>query len=318
MLIVINADPDSIASAMAAKRLLWRKVAAVTIASINTVKRSDNIAMINLLGGSHVHIKNIDIARYDRFIIVDSQPDHHPRFSGFTPNVIIDHHPETSCDADFNDIRPDYGAVATIMTEYLKAAGIKPSIKLATALFYAIKTDTDNFIRKTTMKDVRAFQFLYPFTSTQLLQRIETTEISPDFLKYYEKAFKIKRWRKRRMFVHLGKVKSPDACVLIADFFMKVKNVEWSIVSGIYHKKLIIIFRNLGIQKNAGKTANAAFGDLGPSGGHKNMARSELDLKAVGNETGLADDDKLLDWIIRRVESPGKGRGKKNNKKNPN
>ena len=31
VLIVINADPDAIASAMAVKRLLWRKVSSVTI-----------------------------------------------------------------------------------------------------------------------------------------------------------------------------------------------------------------------------------------------------------------------------------------------
>ena len=50
VLIVINADPDAIASAMAVKRLLWRKVASVTISHINTIERPDNLAMIRLLG----------------------------------------------------------------------------------------------------------------------------------------------------------------------------------------------------------------------------------------------------------------------------
>jgi nanoRNase/pAp phosphatase (c-di-AMP/oligoRNAs hydrolase) len=49
VLILINADPDSIASAMAVKRLLWRKVSSVTISNINIIKRPDNIAMIRLL-----------------------------------------------------------------------------------------------------------------------------------------------------------------------------------------------------------------------------------------------------------------------------
>ena len=49
VLIGINADPDAIASAMAVKRLLWRKTAGVTIANINTIKRPDNRAMIQRL-----------------------------------------------------------------------------------------------------------------------------------------------------------------------------------------------------------------------------------------------------------------------------
>lgn len=50
VLIGINADPDAIASAMAVKRLLWRKVAGVTIASTNVIKRPDNLTMLRLLG----------------------------------------------------------------------------------------------------------------------------------------------------------------------------------------------------------------------------------------------------------------------------
>jgi len=49
VLVVINADPDAIASAMAIKRLLWRKVAGVTISNVNVISRPDNAAMIRLL-----------------------------------------------------------------------------------------------------------------------------------------------------------------------------------------------------------------------------------------------------------------------------
>ena len=60
VLILINADPDSIASAMAVKRLLWRRVAGVTISNINVIKRPDNLAMIRLLGVNMTHIDEID------------------------------------------------------------------------------------------------------------------------------------------------------------------------------------------------------------------------------------------------------------------
>mgnify|MGYP000223631019 CR=1 FL=1 len=66
---------------------------------------------------------------------------------------------------------------STILTEYLRLAKIKPSLKLATALFYAIKTDTHNFERPSTEADVRAFHYLFAFTRHALVRRIEIAEL---------------------------------------------------------------------------------------------------------------------------------------------
>ncbi|MGD8509389.1 MAG: hypothetical protein PVH81_10855, partial [Syntrophobacterales bacterium] len=43
VLITIWADPDALASALALKRLLWRKVQSVTIAHFNEINRYDNV-----------------------------------------------------------------------------------------------------------------------------------------------------------------------------------------------------------------------------------------------------------------------------------
>ena len=53
VLIVINADPDAIASAMAVSRLLWRRVLSVTISNVNTINRPDNLTMLRLSEGGH-------------------------------------------------------------------------------------------------------------------------------------------------------------------------------------------------------------------------------------------------------------------------
>jgi nanoRNase/pAp phosphatase (c-di-AMP/oligoRNAs hydrolase) len=302
VLILINADPDAIASAIALKRLLWRKVAGVTIAHTNVITRPDNLNMIRLLGVSLVFIGEIDFARFTRLALVDSQPNHHPAFAELNFQVIIDHHPDTGIKAPFVDIRPRYGATATMMTEYLKAAKIKPSAKLATALYYAIKTDTDDFRRQAVIEDVRAFQYLFRHANIHMARKIEQSDLKLEFLKYFKRAFNQMRIRKGRVFVHLGAVSNPDVCVLVADFFMRVASVGWSIVSGTCDKKLIIVFRNDGIRKNAGKVAKKSFGALGSAGGHKNMARAELALDALQGEVNRQDDRKLFLWIIKKIE----------------
>lgn len=302
VLVLINADPDSIASAMAVKRLLWRKVASVTLSNINVIKRPDNIAMIRLLGVQLIHTNEIDEKQFSRFVIIDSQPSHHEVFARFKPDVIIDHHPETGDKAPFVDIRPKYGATATIMTEYLRSAKIKPSAKLATGLFLGIKIDTSNFERQTLIEDMRAFQFLFRHANIHLVRKIEQSDLRLDFLKYFKSALEDMRMHKGRIFVHLGPIVNPDVCVLIADFFMRVVSVNWSIVSGIYKEKLILIFRNDGLRGNAGILAEKGFGLIGSAGGHKSSARAEISVEDLKEVADPADDKKLLQWIINQVE----------------
>jgi len=302
VLILINADPDAIGCAMAVKRLLWRKVAGITISNINVIKRPDNLAMIRLLGVNLVHVDEIGETEFTKTVIVDSQPDHNESFARFRRHVIIDHHPDTGVDAPFLDIRPKYGAASSIMTEYLRSAKIKPSAKLATGLFLGIKTDTDNFERQTQIEDLRAFQYLFKYANIHLARKIDQAELKFDFLKYFKIALQTRRMRKCKAFVHLGTVVNPDVCVLIADFFMRVDSVTWSIISGIYDKKLIVIFRNDGIRKNAGTVAHDAFGFIGSAGGHKSMARAELPVADLKEHTDYKDDKKLLRWIMSRIE----------------
>lgn len=301
VLIAINADPDAIASAMALKRLLWRKVAGVTVASVNVIRRPDNLAMLRLLGVKLAPLANVAVERFQRVALLDSQPSHHEAFQKLPLDVIIDHHPLSGAQARFVDIRPRYGATASILTEYLRAARIKPSSKLATALFLGIKTDTSDFERETQIEDVVAFQFLFRHANIPLARRIEKTDLTFRFLKYFQRAIADRRLVRGKVFAHLGPVVSADVCVLIAEFFMRVATVNWSIVSGICDRKLVVVFRNDGIRRKAGLVAREAFAQLGSAGGHKTMARAEIPLAGLHEVVDHRQDRKVLNWIVQRV-----------------
>ena len=302
VLILINADPDAIASAMAVKRLLWRKVNNITISNINTIDRPDNCAMVELLGVNLTHIKDLDETRFNRVVMVDSQPSHNVLFENFSVDVVIDHHPDTASKVPFQDIRPKYGATASIMTEYLKAAKIKPATKLATALLLGIKNDTGNFEQKTLPEDVRSFQYLFRHANKHMVRKIEQSEIRPDYLKFFKKALENRRVRKGKVFVFLGPVPNPDICVLIADFFLKISSIKWSIVAGYHQKKLVIIFRSDGLRKNAGKIAEQGFDEFGSAGGHKTMARAEIPLSVLRPLIDHRDDSKVIRWIMSQIK----------------
>lgn len=281
VLIVISADPDAIASAMAVKRLLSYRVQSVVIGYPNEIRRLNNMTMVDRLKIPLHRLHTLPVKDYSKRILLDSQPTHLTCFEKIAFDVVIDHHPVTEgWDADFIDIRPEYGAVASMMVEYLRAANIKPSVSLATALFYGIKVDTQNFQKKNMqIADGISFRYLFELANRNLVRKFELTELRRSELKYFRTALNEVKASKGRAYAHLGRVGTPDILVIIADFLNHVDKFEWAMVSGIYGEKLVVIIRCDGYRKNAGKLAQKTFGEYGPAGGHKEAARAEAPLK---------------------------------------
>jgi nanoRNase/pAp phosphatase (c-di-AMP/oligoRNAs hydrolase) len=303
ILVTIDADPDSMASAMAVKRILWRRVRAVTIAHFNEIRRFDNLTMARLLKIPLVKLNKIDPQNFSKTMLVDGQPHHHPSLAKFKYDAVIDHHPITMpVQAAFVDIRPEYGATATIMTEYLRRAKIMPSKSLATALVYAIRADTRNFEAGALDADVNAFHFLFQYANMHLLSRIETAEMGLEELSYFQQALENRRIRKGKIFSYLGRIHSQDTLVLVADFFMKCHEVTWAVVFGIYRKNLVVVIRNDGLRKNAGSLAGKAFGPFGNAGGHRAMARAEIPLVNLKGHLQEQDTATLSQFVIRQFE----------------
>ena len=301
VLITIWADPDALASALALKRLLWRKVQSVTIAHLNEIKRFDNLTMIRLLKIPLVRLHKVDGSSFSKIVLVDGQPDHNEAFANFDYDVVIDHHPRTtSRGVPFLDIRPDYGAAATMMTEYLRAARIRPSKSLATALLFAIRVDTSNFESGVIEEDIKAFRYLFPHADMNLLRKIEIADIGEEDLKYFQRALENKESIDGRIFSHLGRVQSPDNLVLVADFFMRLHEIDWVIVSGIYRKTLVVVIRNDGFHKDAGTRAHSAFGRFGTAGGRRAKARAEIPMANLPKHLGKDDAASLGRFVIRQ------------------
>ena len=299
--VIINADPDAMASALALKRLFWRKVKKTMIFHINTIKRADNLSLVKLLKIKQQHIRSLNAAEFTKWAIVDSQPHHNEQLAKHRFDIIIDHHPPgQNSSALLVDIREEYGAASTILTEYLRAAKIKPSPRLATALFYGIKTDTDNFARPTTPNDINAFRYLYQFTNINIIKKIESSEMTKETLSEFRTALDNLTFIKDKAFIHMGKVNNPDILVIIADFFLKMVEATWCIVSGVYGQKLIIIFRNAGFRLDAGKKAKRLFGKWGSAGGHTSAARAEIPLHEI--KPGLQNASEAKQFVLGKIK----------------
>ncbi len=304
VLITIDPDPDAIASALALKRLLWHKVQSTTIGMIRPIRRLNNVTMVRLLKLPLALLSDLSPKQFSKFLLVDGQPQHNEKFLQFPYSVVIDHHPMTGAvDAPFVEVHPEFGATSTMLTQYLRAAKIKPSQALATTLLYGIKTDTRSFERKTLDDDIEAFRYLFGLANHNILRKIEISDLSLKDLKFFHKAVERKHVVKDRIFAHLDEVSSADILVEIAEFLLKIHDISWSIISGIYEEHLIICVRNDGYRKDAGRTVRRAFGSIGCAGGHQAMARAEIPMEKVSQAVGKLTS-KGIEQFIRRQLSP--------------
>jgi nanoRNase/pAp phosphatase (c-di-AMP/oligoRNAs hydrolase) len=304
VLIIIDPDPDAIASALAFKRLLWHKVQSTTIGMIRPIRRLNNLTMVRVLRIPLVLLNRDKPEPYDKYVVVDGQPSHNEFFQRFHYTAIIDHHPvlDSPSQDSFVDIRPDYGSTSTILMEYLRTAHIKPSQTIATTLLYGIKTDTRNFERNTILADIEAFRQLFPLANHNLLRKIEISDLSFADLKFFHKAVERKHVVRDRLFAHLDEVPTADILVVLAEFFLKVHDVSWSIISGILDGNLIIVVRSGGT-RDAGKIIRKAFGNLGCAGGHQAMARAEIPLANLSQVLEKPTSE-AIEVLIRKRMSP--------------
>src|SRR6186997_1128489 len=181
-------DPDALASGLALRNLLRRTKTTAIIGAMQGVTRPENLRMANMLD-IHVDIVTpAQVADYHRVAMVDVQPHY---FGGAVDRVdlVIDHHPEhPGYSAVYKDIRADYGSTSTILTEHLRAVDVNISERTATAMLYAIKSDTLFFARHTNRVDLEAFSFLYPLADAALIRKMEGAEITLERLEYVLKA----------------------------------------------------------------------------------------------------------------------------------
>ena len=278
-------DPDAIASAMALRELLLRKkgLAKCVFAATEPFRRQQNKELAQAMRLNIRLLSQVDANDYRLIALVDAQPS----FFGdqpqmIKPTVVFDHHPRHGdWQAELVDIRPHYGALATVLTEYLLCACIRIPRNLHTALLYGIKTDTDNFDRETLAEDIRAYTYHTRHANMRLIRRIELNQTPRSYLKYYDSAFHAMKHYRGRHVGFLGHVESPDVCVQVADFYLRLIGTYYVVVAGIVNDKLIIIFRGDGYRQDCGAIAQSVCGLIGQGGGHRSAARIEIPLKTL-------------------------------------
>lgn len=294
-----NPDPDALASAHALKIILAAKKRGVSIGYTGAIGRPENAAMMRQLKIKAKPLSEKEAARYEIIALVDAQPQFFADFKLSRCDIVIDHHPITKKHkVSFFDIRPNYHATCSIMTEYLKAADIGLTKNLASALFYGIKTDARHFMGDMSHGDLEAIKWLKQKMDRYIVNQIEFSQFTGESLDYFSIALVRRRYLNGVLFTHLGPVPFSDICVQIADFLIRVENVSWALVTCVVGETLVIVFRNDGIKKDAGYLARTAFDGIGSAGGHKSMGRAEIKQSYLPQGLLLTDNRGIEEFVL--------------------
>jgi nanoRNase/pAp phosphatase (c-di-AMP/oligoRNAs hydrolase) len=295
-------DPDALASGLALRNLLRRTKATAIIGAMQGVTRPENLRMANMLDIQVEQITPTSFAAFDRVATVDVQPHY---FGGLLEraDLVIDHHPEQpGYSAVFKDIRADYGSTSTILTEHLRAVDVNISERTATAMLYAIKSDTLFFARHTNRVDLEAFTFLYPLADAALIRKMEGAEITLERLEYVTRAAKGGILREQVFTAFVGEAPREDFIPYTADFYLQLEDVKWTIVAGVVGKTLIVSVRNLGYSRNAGEFVKRWFADIGSAGGHRAMAKAVVPFERFSGKFGELDPAALTAKLAEMAE----------------
>ena len=292
-----NPDPDAMATGIGVASLAEQVGTDATVQYAGQVRHQENRAFQTVLELDIDQIDHVSDLAAEHVILVD-----HNRPRGFAgsdsvlPFAIVDHHPGDGTGEVFTDVRTDYGAASSIVSEYFENVGAKPvpSAKhatevdapytvpstVATGLLYGILTDTKQLTAGCSAADFEAAGFLYPGVDEDQLDRIANPAVSREVLELKARAIAGRDVRGPFAVSDVGRVSNADAIPQAADELVQLEGVTAVVVIGERNGVLHLSGRSRDDRVHMGRTLGSVISDVkdGSAGGHARMGGGQLPL----------------------------------------
>jgi nanoRNase/pAp phosphatase (c-di-AMP/oligoRNAs hydrolase) len=302
-----NPDPDSIASAFALKYILKKAAGVQSVITYGgIIGRSENKQMVQLLDIDMIPVIKVNPNNYSYIAFVDCQPYtgnvHIPK--NVKASIVIDHHPvrKQTLQADFIDVRKEIGSTSTIITQYIRTLGIKMDRKVATALWYGIKTDIRGAGRISTEADERAFAFLYPFILQKTLSKIENPNLPREYFNELFSILKSAMVYDDAVVAKVEKIAWPEMIGEFADELIRIEGIRWCMCYGRHNGGILFSIRTTRANHMAGVLANKICHGIGSGGGHETFAAGRIDMAQAMKK--VKDPEETLLRRFLREASP--------------
>jgi nanoRNase/pAp phosphatase (c-di-AMP/oligoRNAs hydrolase) len=297
-----NPDPDALAAGLGLGKLLEHELgAAITLGHGGIVGRAQNRAMVETLGIRLTPVDSLDPDAFELIALVDSQPEtgNNSLPPGHRIDMVIDHHPlrPSSARAPWCDVRPNFGATSTIVFEYLRARGAPIDIKLATAFFFALRTETRDLGREATAAERHAYLELVPMVDHGLLYRMSHPKVPRAHFAALDRALRSAEVFDGLVAVNLGTLGYPDLVAEIADLLLSFDGARIVLCMGEFQQSAYMSLRTEVDNARAGAVMRHIVAHDGAAGGHGTMAGARLHAAV----TSAVELEAMFREMVRRL-----------------
>jgi nanoRNase/pAp phosphatase (c-di-AMP/oligoRNAs hydrolase) len=310
-----NPDPDAIATGWAIKCLLERKTdKPVRLIGGGEIVRAENCHMVKLLEPPLELVEDFEPDAQTAVVLVDCGPEAtHHLLSGETlpPAAVIDHHESRrQRQIPAYDVRPRVAASATIAAMYWREQGLEPGPRLATALLYAIHSETRGSATAHARVDHSALTWLTRRADPTLLAEIQNAPLPRAYYGDLVLALQNTFVYDGAAFCWLPRSHGPEIVGEVADLLVRDETVARVLCATVWNKNVLLSARTDKAGGNARELLRDAIAGLGHGGGHARRAGGKLFATAPGPKLLDELQDELRGrWI--RVCGAGSRRGER-------
>lgn len=290
-----NPDPDAIAAGWGLATLIEERLGRTAgLVGGGEIVRAENRHMVQLLSPP-VDLRQ-RLPATGAVVLVDCGPlsnNHLAARESVRPKVVIDHHlrrdPGASPDflgtgrrellsdgdgwqgVEFVDLRPEVAATTTIAASYLREQAIEPGDKLATAMLYALRTETRGETHHTGL-DCDIVRWLSDRADPTILAEIESAPLSRAYYADLTMALQSTQVYGDAAICLLPRAEGAEVVGELADLLARCQGVGRVLSGAVVRGDLLVSVRTKSPTDNAAQLVNVVLDGIGAGGGHPRRA----------------------------------------------
>ncbi len=287
-------DHDAITSAFGLQHLLSGLGVAAEIVYRGEIQRNSLRRTIEELGIIACGRGEGGMGGKDQIVIVDGcKGNRNVTDLAGREIAVIDHHEVASPDdVEFADIRPEYGACATIIHSYYRELDIEIPKNVATALMIGINMDTALLTRSVSKHEILAYADLYTIGNPRLESSILRNYIQVKDLDFYRYALDSLQIEDRTAFCYFADGCNQNLLGILGDFLLSIQEIDFVILCARNPGGVNFSIRCERPERNASLIIQDVLEGIGFGGGHEDLAGG------IVRDASLFDERKIFNRFL--------------------
>jgi nanoRNase/pAp phosphatase (c-di-AMP/oligoRNAs hydrolase) len=299
-----NPDPDAMAAGWGLYTLFQERLdCPVELVGGGAIVRAENRHMVDLLNPPLHIVDKLDDEANAATVLVDctlGTSNHLATRGHLQPTAIIDHHfggPSPN-GVPFTDIRPFVAATATIVASYLREQGIEPGVKLASAMLYAIRTETCGCETEHSPLDRTMVLWLTGRAEPGLIAEIENAPLARSYFSDLVLALQGTLLYRDTALCLLPRASGMETVGEVADLLIRCQGIRRVLCGGVIDEDVYVSVRTRQDDGSAVELLQKTLQGIGGGGGHEHRAGGKVVGIASGRRMTESLEQQLRDrWL---------------------